>query len=226
MGCLSRLGCLTVLVAAGAAGWWLYGGPLPKVAQRAGVRSTERLAPAPLQWATGDAASSRAADAVARLGAPGGPAYVRLAPGDVAGFLTSGLERIVPRGHGRVEVAIAGDRVHLRTAADLRALAGERLVGDRDGTLGRVLGALSGRDSLELAGTVSAVRPGLAQVHVRMVRIAGLELPPRTIPWLLGVLRRDGGLEGAGDVVPVPLPRGIGDVRVADGRITLYRAAP
>ena len=54
MGCLTRIGCVVVLVAGGAVGYWLYGDRLPSVLSRAAsgaadkvtdaaVRTSERL---------------------------------------------------------------------------------------------------------------------------------------------------------------------------------------
>jgi hypothetical protein len=228
MGCLSRIGCLAVLAGAGAVGWWLYGGPLPEVAERIGLRPAAGVADRPMAWSSAATASARAGDAVARLGQSGGPGFVRLGAGELADFLSTGLQRVLPAPHGRVDVAIADDRVYLRTAADLRQLVGDRL-GERlgDGTMGRVLGTLSGRDSLLIGGTIGMVRPGLAQYRVRTIRLGGFELPPRAIPWVVGALRQRAQLDSlAPDAVPLPLPRQVGDVRVAEGRVTLYRATP
>jgi hypothetical protein len=102
---------------------------------------------------------------------------------------------------------------------DLRDLAG-------DGALRGLLGvALDGRDTVRMAGTLDLMRPGLTAYRVRELRMAGIDVPPRLIPSLLGALRRAAAADSLpSDALPIPLPNVVADVRVANGRITLYKA--
>lgn len=43
MGCLTRIGCTTVLVAGGIVGYWLYGNRLPSVLSRVATDATDRI---------------------------------------------------------------------------------------------------------------------------------------------------------------------------------------
>ena len=82
------------------------------------------------------------------------------------------------------------------------------------------------RDTLLIGGTFDVLRPGLAQLHVRELRYGSFPLPERMIP---AVVQRVRGRDARGaepDALPVPMPPFIGDVRVARGKITLYRSTP
>jgi hypothetical protein len=228
MGCLIRAGCLTVVAVVGAGAWWLYGDQLPnKLGGLAGRAGREVVgapnAPArekPVAWTSLDEATAGGADAIARLGSRDGPAYVTLSAGDLAGFLAAGLSRSLPRSSIDPQVAIVGDRVLLRAVVNLRDFAGE-------GAFGSLIGAaMNGRDTLQLSGTLDAVRPGLAQYRVRELRLKRVDVPPRVIPSLVGTLRQRVRADSLSpDGLPIPMPAFVSDVRVNNGRVTLYRTA-
>jgi hypothetical protein len=103
-----------------------------------------------------------------------------------------------------------------------------------------------GEDTLFLAGRLEPVRPGLAQFRVREVRLKGINVPTRLIPGLVRQLRAAAASSGtpeterpagtavdsgaapastiADDGLPVALPGTVSDVRVVNGKLTLYRA--
>jgi hypothetical protein len=258
VGCLTRIGCATVLVVGGVAGYWLYGDRLPSVLGRAArgaadkvtdvaARGSERLdspegariaaeesarrqaererRDRELGWVsvTKAAAGTDAKADLATLRRKSGPAYVSLSASDVAGLLAPLLAQLPPSASA-IELAMNRDLLLVRTDVQLRDFAGE-------GAFGSVIGAaLDGHDTLFLAGPFEPVRPGLAQFRVRELRIKGIDVPTRVIPSLVGALRRrarykvqmEAGL--APDGLPVPLPTTVSDVRVVNGRLTLYRA--
>lgn len=230
MGCLTRVGCLVVLGAAAAGAYWLYGDQLPNELGNLASRARRSVSndttarssdDARIPWASLDDATTGGADAIARLSRKGGPQYVTLGAGDLAGFLAAALSRNLPRSSIDPQVAVVGNRILLRAVVDLRDFAG-------DGAFGSVIGAaMNGRDTLRLSGTLHSVRPGLAQYRVHELRIKGVNVPPRVIPGLVGALRRRAKTDSlAPDALPIPMPRSIADVRVENSRVTLYRAVP
>ena len=230
MGCITRVGCLAVVVAAGAGAWWLYGDDLPhqigKLAGRAkqAVASDVSRAPAAapkIVWSSLNEATVGGAESVARLGTSKGPPYVTLAAGDLAGFLATALARGLPRSSINPEVALVNDRVLLRAEVNMSDFAGS-------GAFGSVIGAaLKGRDTLRLEGTIDAIRPGLAQYRVRRLEIKGFDVPQRVIPSLVGTMRGPFKADSlAEEGIAIPMPKFVADVRVSNGRITLYRATP
>jgi len=271
VGCLTRIGCVVVLVAGGAVGYWLYGDRLPSVLSRAAsgaadkvtdaaVRTSERLdseegariaaeqearrraarelRDRELGWVTvnADKPSAPKRNPLAPLSRRRGPAYVSLDAGQVAGLLAPLLAQLPPSAT-TAQLALDDDILLVRTAVSLSDFTGQS-------ALGTVLGkALVGEDTLFLAGPLEPVRPGLAQFRVRELRIRGIDVPTRLIPGLVRSLRRseapeterrdsvavDSGavstLMLADDALPVRLPSTVSDVRVVNGKLTLYRAA-
>jgi hypothetical protein len=250
-------------VVGGAAGYWLYGDRVPAVLSRAAsgaadkvtdvaVRTSERLdsqegariateeaarrqavraaRDSALGWVTvktGASAATRTPNPLAPLRRRSGPAYMSLTATDAAGVLAPLLQQLPPSA-GSADVAFDRDQLLLRAAVAWRDFTGES-------AFGALLGeSLLGTDTLFLAGPVEPVRPGLAQLRIRELRIKGLDVPPRAIPSLIETLRRhaavapvDVDLTGlAADALPVPLPSVVSDARVVNGKLTLYRAVP
>jgi hypothetical protein len=172
--------------------------------------------------------SARAANPLAPLTRRAGPAYVSLSAAEVAGLLAP-LVRQLPPSATVAQLALDNDQLLLRADVALRDFAGE-------GAFGSVIGkALDGHDTLFLAGPIEPVRPGLAQFRVRELRIKGIDVPTRVIPSLTASLRRRaqraasgtaaGSFDGvANDALPIPLPATVADVRIVNGKLTLYRA--
>lgn len=244
MGCLSRIGCLVVVVGAGAVGYWLYGDRLPselsrvagkavdkvnsatggrdassRPTRRASARDAERA----IVWAPIDpsASTNAGATAVAALTARDGPAYVILDAEQLAALMSAGLPKQLPKSASKLQLALDGDQLLVRAAIDVSEIAG-------DGTLGRLLGtALSGRDSVRFAGTIEPLRAGAAQFHVDALRLKGVDVPPRLIPAFIGAIRRGPRPDGLADnALAIPLPRSVADLRIVNGRLTLYKAVP
>jgi hypothetical protein len=177
--------------------------------------------------ANGRPPAGRTANPLAPLRRRNGPAYVSLSATEVAGVLAPLLQQLPPSA-GSADVAFDRDQLLLRAAVAWRDFTGESAVGALVGE------SLLGTDTLFLAGPVEPVRPGLAQLRVRELRIKGLDVPPRAIRSLIEALRRhaavapaDVDLTGlAADALPVPLPSVVSDARVVNGKLTLYRAVP
>jgi len=252
MGCLSRIGCGVVLIGAGAVGYFLYGDRLPSVLSSAASRAAEtvgsvpgavadratnptrdsarraardsaerRIAWASVSTANKSRASSGTPNPLAGLSKRNGPAYVTVSAGDLATILAEVLPSQFPKSATNMQLALHDSQLLVRAAIDAGEIAG-------DGTLGRLLGtALSGRDSLRLAGTLEVLRPGVAQYRISALRIKGIDVPGRLIPTVLGVLRRGPRGDGeAEDAILLPVPKVVADLRITQGRLVLYKAVP
>ncbi|MEP6779710.1 MAG: hypothetical protein ABJC26_07450 [Gemmatimonadaceae bacterium] len=240
MSCLSRVGCATVLVVGGACAWWLYGGTMPDFVRKTAANVIDARPDSsskPVPWASLTDAKISSADAIATLERPTGPAFVTLGPGDLAGFLAEALGSVMPRSAVGVQVAITDDLLRLRAAVPLREMGGDLLPGllnsvlkNNDQRNGTTVGTNSSvqRDTIEMAGTLEVVHPGLGQFRVREFRVRGIDVPPRLIPPILSAMRKRGSSSDstATDAISIMLPKSIADFRVQHGRVTLYKAAP
>ncbi|MBA3891500.1 MAG: hypothetical protein H0X64_13310 [Gemmatimonadaceae bacterium] len=209
MGCLLRLGCLVVLLLAAVVGWitkdrWWPG------ARTAAVPTWERLSPA---------GADRTAAALKRLEQPNGPVFVSLTGSDVASYIFHGAGQVLPSFADSAEAAVFDDRLVVRGTVPLRELGGS-------GLLGPFASMLGDREPMELSGRIRVLQPGQAELRISDVKVRDFALPSGLIPRLLrqaGFPRPDGMSE---DGIPVRLPAHVGDVRVADGKITLYKNIP
>ncbi len=254
MGCLTRIGCLGVLVLGGAGAWWLYGDRVPSDWRQA-ARSAKRLvltepptsppslggkpnsvpgasASADIVWvpiAQGveDASASAAArEKLAGLTKRSGPAYATFSASEVADLFALPLTRSLPSTSTHADIALHNDELLLRAEVDRRDFAG-------NGTIGGLIGtAISGRETMQLTGTLESPRAGLVFFRVRALQLKGLALPPQLIPVVVDVVRRHapGALQQRtatalpDDALALVVSPAVADVRLHNGRITLYRA--
>jgi len=93
--------------------------------------------------------------------------------------------------------------------------------------LGPLASMLSERDTIRFGGVFEVVRPGLAQFRVQEIRVRDFPVPVRLIPRLLQQTRRGARPEGlSDDGLALTIPPHIGDVRIANGRVTMYKNVP
>lgn len=189
-------------------------------AAQAGREQTIGWVPLPVPEAGPAVTSARSP--MSRLSGRRGPAFVSLGAPELAPWIAAGVATALPATAGRRALAIVKDSVLLRAEVELGDLAG-------DGALGAVIGAaLNGRDTLRVAGTLELVRPGLARYRVQAIRLRGIGLPSRLIPTLLTRLRRttpsDSATAVGAGALALPLPPVVADLRVANGKVTLYKA--
>ena len=226
MGCLRNLGCLVVLLIAVAIGW-LYrdelvslGGRWLPGREREEVTTTEVSAPT-REWEPLTAsAAQRTRTAMGRLTRRSGPVFVNIPAADAASYILEELSARLPASAESLATRVAGDRLYVRAQVRVADLG-------QTGALGPLAKLLGERETLEFGGTVDMVRPGLAEYRVRAIKIGDLSVPSLAIPRIVRQIRPDSLAEGlAADGLPVELPPHIGDVRIAGGKVTLYKAVP
>lgn len=210
MGCLFRLGCLAVLLIAALVGWITKDRWWPGREEQAAAPTWQQLSPA---------GAKRTSDALRRLEQPNGPVFVSLTGSDVASYIFHGAGQVLPTFTDSAEAAVLDDRLVVRGTVPLRELGGA-------GLLGPFASMLGDRESMELSGRMRVLEPGQAELRVSDVKVRDFTLPAGLIPRLLrqAGFQRPAGMSDEG--IPVRLPAHVGDVRVADGRITLYKNIP
>ncbi len=210
-GCFRTVGCLVVaaVVAVGAyvsRDLWL-------------PRLTGERPDAHVSWErVTDGRAERALSEVRSLGSERGPVFTTLTAAEVSAMVLAEAERRYPGAVQGAEAAVEDDRLKVRATVDLSQLKGLTGLGPLESLLG------DSRQTVELTGTLDVVRAGLAQFRVKEVKLGELIVPPQAIPQVvsrLGRSDRDPGV--AADGIQFPLPAYVGDVRVAKGKITLYK---
>jgi hypothetical protein len=213
MGCITRLGCLFVLVAVAAGAWFTRDRWMPRlmphgVRQEAPVVATERWEP------LSDAAADTTRAALNRLSQPRGQVFETLSPAALASYVYQQIAKRMPTTADSVEAAANGDKLSMRAVVS---------VSDLGGAIGDAVGIVHDRERVELTGTLGVVKPGVAVFEVSDARIHGLPIPKGMIASLIDRIqpRHEQGVAPNG--LPLPIPRYIGDIRVANSKVTMYK---
>lgn len=158
---------------------------------------------------------------LARLQAPKGPAFITLSAEEFAAAVLDSLAAQLPASTESVVVRAEGSEFQVRGSVRLGDLGGRAV-------LGPLASMVGDRERLTLGGTLepTSVR-GVAQFKLSRVKVGDFALPGAVVPRLVKALKPQGGAVGAeSSALPIRLPAGVGDIRVAQGKITLYRATP
>lgn len=216
MGCLRRVGCLVVLVAIVIGLWitqdkWMHyvrpGAPRAATVERV----WQPLSP--------DAAA-RGKRAIDGLATARGPVYANLTANEIASYVVQAAGGAFPSSADSVEAAVIGDVLYVRAIVPTRDIA-------RSGVLGPLAGLLNERERISLGGSFHVIRPGLSEFQLRDVKLRDFSVPHRAIPRLVQQITKGKRTAGvAEDALPVPTPASLADVRIASGRVTLYRTTP
>jgi hypothetical protein len=212
MGCIARLGCLILLICLAIGAWFTRATWLPKITGKPVVTSA---APGwePLTPEAG-AAGKKKLDELAR---PSGPVFTNLSATEVASYVFQTVARTIPAQADSAEAAVIGDALFVRAVVPVREIAGT-------GVLGPLAGLLNDRERLQLGGTFHVIRPGLSEFQVREIKLRDFKVPTGAIPRLVRQLSHGERPEGLSpNALPVTTPRSLADVRIANGKVTLYK---
>ena len=216
-GCLRKIGCLFVLCIAAVAAYLMRDRWLPYVPRLGNASRTTAAAPR-LNWEpVSDEAAGRARKAIESLGKRSGPVFVNLPPGDLASYFYIALAAQLPPSADSIEATTVGNRMYIRAVISLDDFKAADALGPLSGFVGR-------REKLQMGGTFAVVRSGLGQFLVEDVRLGELPIPKGAIPKLLRQIRRGTMPPGvAENGLPFVVPTYLGDARIADGSVTLYK---
>jgi len=215
MGCLRSIGCLALVVVGAAAAWWFRADWLPLLH---GGNRPEAAAPVTVVWqpVTPEGAE-RAKDAVAKLGSRSGAVFANLPPGDLTAYILAELRKQLPPSAHDIEAAVIDQQLWVRAQVRLSDFGGP-------GELGPLGSFFGDAETVMFGGTLAIVNPGLAVYRVKELRIRDMSVPSPMIPKLLRRVEHGSRPPGlADDALPMLVPRYIADVRVQNGKITLYK---
>jgi hypothetical protein len=214
MRCLGRLGCLLLVLILIIAAWYTRNFWLP---QRLRSHPATSSAPAATWQPLNDSGVSHTRAALSELSQPHGPVFQTLSGADVASYVFSTLARHLPASTDSIQAIVQDDQLSMRANVRVADLGNTSALGPLASMLGE-------RATIALTGTLHVIRPGLAEFEIRSATLKSIEVPHAMIPNIIA--RMDRGLRPAGvapDALPLPIPAYIGDIRVANGKITLYK---
>jgi hypothetical protein len=208
-GCLRGLSRLIILLIVAAAGYYWYTHRADHAVQSGGAATGT--------WTTVTRADAeRGRQIVATLEAGSGRVFANLTPAQSVAYLIQNSAKQLPESAKDIQAMIVGNTLRVRAALPLRSLGAGKV-------LGPLASLLSDTDSVQLSGTADVIRPGLAQFRVTDVMIHDLPIPRPAIPKLIALLRHSAPAGLAPNGLAIPLPPYVADIRIANGKVTLYK---
>jgi hypothetical protein len=215
-GFFRRLGCLIIIVLIAVAVWYWYA-RVPSTTTTtttAGTATSVSSGWQPLTAADAD----RGRAAVQSLGRQAGPVFANLTPAEAASYIFTVIAKQLPPSAQNAQAAIIGDRLYVRSDVELKDFGGAKALGP----VGMLLGD---RDSVRFGGTINMLKPGLGEFLVQEVKLGRLDVPNALIPRILTQMKRGKPVEGISrNGLPMVMPSYISDVRISNGKITLYKS--
>jgi hypothetical protein len=212
-GCIRKLGCLVLLLLIGG-GVYLYMQRNDK--SSATVTTSRRPVWEPITALNAE----RGKREVESLRDSRGPVFANHTGADAASFIFLSAARQLPKGAENASASVQNNELVVRSTIRLSDFGVKKVLGPLSGILGE-------RDTLLLGGHINIVQPGLGEFQVTRLKIGNLTVPSPLIPRLLNELRKGERPVGvSANALPMPVPEYISDVRIANGRITVYKNAP
>ena len=212
MGCIARLGCLVVLAMLAVGAWLTRDRWMTKVTGATPVVATE-----PLWQPLSPEAGAKGKRTIESLQSSAGPVFANLSAGEIASYVFQTVGHTLPASADSVEAAVIGDALYVRAIVPIKDIAGS-------GVLGPLGSLLNDREKISIGGGFRVVRPGLSEFQVREIKVRDFKVPGGAIPRLVREMSKGNRPDGiAADALPVPTPKALADVRIANHKITLYK---
>ncbi len=221
-GCFRRLGCLVFLLILAAFAWFNRDRLEQTYRKYAGDRITAGSSPVVLggwETLTPDKAA-RGKTQVEALSRRTGPVFANLTAGEAASYIFLEVAKQLPPSSQNIYASIKDDRLIVRANVELKDFGGAS-------ALGPLAAVLATRDTVQLGGTMHVISPGQGEFAVKEIHIGSFSVPSPLIPKLIDRMRKGTIPAGtAPDALPVKLPSYIGDIRITNGRIVVYKNLP
>ncbi len=163
------------------------------------------------------AAGERGKRAIEAMQSSGGPVFANLTAAEIGSYVFQTVGKTLPSSSDSVQAAVIGDALYVSAIVPVKDLAGT-------GALGPLGGLLNDREKITIGGGFRVVRPGLSEFQVREIKIRDFKVPSGALPRLVQQISRGNRPEGiAADALPVPTPKSLADVRIANGKVTIYK---
>jgi hypothetical protein len=215
-GCLRRLGCLVIILAAAFAAWFWYA-RVPSSATTRGSASGGATAASVVWEPLSQANAERGRIAVQSLSQRAGPVFANLTPSEAASYIFLVAAKQLPPSARNVEASAVDNRLRVRAEVLTRDFGGPSV-------LGPLASLLGDRDTVQFGGSIHVIRPGTGEFVVEEMRFGQAPIPSLLIPRLISRFRKK-NVEGVSDRgLPMKMPDYISDVRIQNGKITLYKS--
>ncbi|HET9636664.1 MAG TPA: hypothetical protein VFP26_12115 [Gemmatimonadaceae bacterium] len=220
-GLFRRLGCLILIIVLLLAAWYWYARVDAKPSSTATNAAAIDIAKGSnnsgwQSFTPSDADRGRAA--LQAFNRPSGPVFVNLTPAEAGSYLLASLNRDLPPSATNAQAAVIGNRLYVRSEVAWKDFGDSR-------SLNSIRMLLGERDSVLVGGTIKMLHPGLAELNVEEMKLGKFDVPAGLRTKLVGEIKKRNPVAGVSqDALPVVLPSYITDVRIENGKITLYKS--
>jgi hypothetical protein len=220
-GFFRRLGCLIIVVILLLAVWYWYA----RVDKK---RTTTADNAAAIDDAAGSSNSGwqsftpadaeRGHAAILAFDRQSGPVFVNLTPAEAGSYLLSLVSKQLPPSATNAQAAVIGNRLYVRSEVQWKDFGNSP-------ALSSIRMLLGERDSVTIGGTIHMLHPGLAEFNVAEMKLGKFDVPGGLQSRLIQEIKKKNPAPGVSqNALPVVLPSYITDVRIANGKITLYKS--
>ena len=163
--------------------------------------------------------AERGKRAVESLSQRAGPVFANMTAAEAASYIFLANARQLPASASKIQASAVNDRLNVRAEVSLKDFGGASVLGP----LGSLIGE---RDTVQLGGHIHIIRPGAGEFIVDDMKFGRAPIPGVLIPRLIAKFRR-GSVDGMSDRgLQMAMPLYISDVRIENGKITLYKSVP
>lgn len=220
-GLFRRLGCLLLIIILVLIAWYWYARVDEKktstVTNASAIDAGTSSSNSGWQSFT-PADAQRGNAAIQAFNRPSGPVFVNLTPAEAGSYLLSLVSRQLPPSATNAQAAVIGNRLYVRSEVEWRDFG-------NSSALSSIRMLLGERDSVLLGGTITMLRPGLAEFNVQEMKLGKFDVPAALQKRLIDEIKKKNQVPGvAQNALPVVLPSYITDVRIENGKITLYKS--
>ena len=212
MGCLSKIGCLALIVVVLVVGYLGRGLWMPK------LRKTN-TATATIWEPLSQQGAARAQRILQQLSQPAGPPSVTVPPAELVSYIVQQLSSALPESADSVQAAAIGDRLCVRAVVKTSDFADKK-------TLGPLSMMLGEREPVMMCGVIRIISPGKGELQVKEFKVRELGIPGPAIPRLIKQMSPAQRPEGVSDDgLPLETPPYVGDVAVRNGQVVISKQA-
>jgi len=212
MGCLKNvlagIGCGTLLIVGGAAGYHYRAQLRGLVASLADGRLPRDTVAA--RGEPSETALRRARRLERAMADPRGPASVDLTADELAALVQDELDPRARRALDSLRVVLEPDRLTIEALVVTAGL--ER------GLFGPLGGVLDPREPLRMGGPAAVAAPGLVAWRPDALMVRAFPFPASVVPRVV-----DGIMGVRNGAVPIPVPVTVGRIRIRRDRVTFFR---
>lgn len=215
MGCLSKIGCLALVIILLIVGYLGRGLWMPKLRGSRAEPATATSAWQPLTPEGG----ARAQRVLQQLSMEGGPSSVTVPASDLVSYVVQQLSSALPESADSIQAAAINDRICVRAVVKTTDFADKN-------TLGPLAMMLGDREPVSLCGVINIISPGKGELQVKEFKVRELGIPGPAIPRLIRQMSPANRPEGlSADGLPLATPPYIGDVAVRNGQVVISKQA-